>query len=824
MQRKTVIFQIEKGNKIISEFSENITILFLKIYIRDRTNIKNFDLYFKRNLIKNNAMPLYKFFHHKNEKSITFFLKIKSDTNKNNIKLKSTNKENVNIYTNRNKLKNKQTIKLYEEEISYVKEKNNELKNNINKYKENINECVMKENKNKEKYLSLENLLNKQKEEIQMLKNEINDANIKYKDLKHKSVEKENRIKENQLKYTKSNSNFAIIKHPKPKRCLSVESFNTSYLIKKKEKKNHAMKSINLTNENVKKERNSFDNYQSKDKDNNNDSINKNNNNIKNNYQSKDKDNNNDSTNKNNSNINNSNIKNDYQSKEKDNNNDSTNKNNSNIKISNMKNNYQSKEKDNNDDNTNKNNNNIMNNYQSKDKDNNNDSINKNNNDMKNNYQSKEKDNNNDSTNKNNNNINNHNNSNNNNQLIISTNNISNVNGNNQENKNNYEVLNVNNAVNSRNVKFKNTNIKDKTYSPYSTNKPNDMKYKYQIKEYNTNIVSNNIINIGNPSQDTADNKVKKEEDEIDLNKIIDEFNKNNNIKQKLSRDDLLKNESLKLPVIYDSYFSIFKFLNNDEIYSYSSVNKSNGVCSLYYWMNYLENKITYLNDNYNNLTEKYKSLTQKLNECSSKSNSILSYFSKSGLRVLNSPHYLDIFNNPVDYFTKDNIFLFIYKMLFHFNKLYDSDNKSVSDNDFISLMQNEIKEKTKVKKSLKEYVNNVLDKEIDFSFEHVIKAKNIMKFYNIENIEGNQLAKIDRATTIIGYVVRDIMGFTGLIIKAPGAGPKNSRNKKVEEDISFSSLKNKIINVCEQINNEKTKCDNTIKKIKELITKYYNI
>ena len=799
MQRKTVIFQIEKGNKIISEFSENITILFLKIYIRDRTNIKNFDLYFKRNLIKNNAMPLYKFFHHKKEKSITFFLKIKNDTNKNNIKLKSTNKENVNIYTNRNKLKNKQTIKSYEEEISYVKEKNNELINNINKYKENINECVMKENKNKEKYLSIENLLNKQKEVIQMLRNEINDANIKYKDLKHKSVEKENRIKENQLKYTKSNSNFSIIKHPKPKRCLSVESFNTSYLIKKNERKNHTMKSINSTSEKVKKGRNIFDinnNYQSKDKDYNNDSTNKNNNDIKNNFQSKDEDKDNDSIDKNNNGI---------------------------------KNNYQSKEKDNNNDSINKNNNDIKNNYQSKDKDNNNDSINKNNNDIKNNYQSKDKDNINDITNKNNNNnISSHNNSNNNNQLIISTNNISNVNGNNQENKNNYKVLNVNNAINSRNIKFKNTNIKDKAYSQYSqysTNKPNDMKYKYQIKEYNTNIASNNIMDISSPSQDTVDNKVNKEEDEIDLNKIIDEFNKNNNnIKQKLSRDDLLKNESLKLPLIYDSYFSIFKFLNNNEIYSYSSVNKSNGVCSLYYWMNYLENKITYLNDNYNKLSEKYKSLTQKLNECSSKSNSILSYFSKSGLRVLNSPHYLDIFNNPVDYFTKDNIFLFIYKMLFHFNKLYDCNNKSVSDNDFISFMQKEIKEKTEAKKSLKDYVNNVLDKEIDFSFEHVVKAKSIMKFYNIENIEGNQLTKTDRATTIIGYVVRDIMGFIGRIIKAPGTGPKNIKNKKVEEDISFSSLKNKIINVCEQINNEKTKCDNTIKKIKDLITKYYNI
>ena len=713
-KRKIVVFQIEKENKVISEFNENITILYLKIYIRDRTNISNFDLYHKGKIIKNNNIPLYKFSSSKTDKIIYFYLKPKQDNNKNI--LKSNKNENNNLYTIKNK--NSEKLKLYEKEISFAKEKNNQLINNINKYKENINEYLKKENKNKEKYRSIENLLIKQKEEIQLLKTEINEANIKYKDLKNKSVEKEIKIKNNQLKYTKSNDNFAIISNNiKPKRCFSVESFNTFYPIKNKYK-NHSVKSIDLSN--IHKNRSSSS-----------------------------------------TNIN------------------------------------TSKE------------NNIYNN----------------------------------------------------NQLKISTNYISNINKNTKKKSkeiNNIEITDINNInninKNSRNERMKNKNninsnnnihIREKSNSAYYLDVNNLNKYKFQIKEFNTNnneikneinnnINKNNIIiNTSKMTLDTLDNQFFKEEESIDFNKILNEFKNSYNIKQLLSKDNLdNKDYPLIMTNLYEKYFHIFKYLNNNEILLFSSINKPHGICVLYYWMDYLQNKINYLNDIYSKLSSRYNSLTDILNTVDSKSNNILSYFSKSGLRVLNSPHYLDIFNKPNDYFTKDNIFLFIYKMFFQFIKLYD-ENKKLSDDEFISFMTNEIKEKTKIKKSLKEYIYNLLDKEMDFSFENVLKAKNIMKYYKIENIEGNQLAKIDRASTIIGYVVRDLMGFTGLGNRTTGSGrkssssiseKKNNNNNKIEDDISFNSFKNKIINVCEMIDNEKNKCENVIKKIKEIIIKYYNI
>ena len=690
-QRKTVIFQIDKGNRIITEFNENTTLNYLKIYIRDRTNIKKFDLYLQGKPVKNYAIPLYKFFRNRTDKIIKFYIKINND-NSDNDKLKSNNKEILNLHTYRNKYKNNEKFKLYEQEISFVKERNDQLLNNINKYKANITESIKNENRNKEKYNSIESLLAKQKEKIDLLKKKINEASTKYKKLHNQSMEKENRINQNKLKYTESSDNFEIIsRHPKPKKCLSVESFNAMY---PREKKNYAIKSINLTSENIKKERG----RESADS--------------------------------------------------------------TNILSSSMDNN----------------------------------------------------------------------------QLKISTNNISNVNNKKDNlNENDLDVININQLQNSRNEKKifskKDTNKNISTdidHSPYYSNDKSQKEYKYQIKEYNTNELKSDtsnksLINTSKISQDSMDILDQKEEDSIDFNKIMNNFNTKNDIKQLLSKEELLNKDSLNLPTSYDIYNSVFIFLSESEILSFSIINKSNGVSSLYHWMNFLQNKIKYLDDNYTSLITKYNSLNEKLNSVESKSDSILSYFSKSGLRVLNSPHYLDIYNNATEYFTKDPIFLFIYKMLFHFIKLYD-ESKNISDEDFVVLMENEIKEKTNENKSLKEYIYALLDKEMDFTFENVMKAKNIMKNYNIENIEGNQISKIDRASAIIGHVIKDIMGFTGLVIKTVNIRKgSNLNNKKEEEDISFSSLKNKIINSCEQINTEKIKCENIIKKIKEIIIKYYN-
>ena len=340
------------------------------------------------------------------------------------------------------------------------------------------------------------------------------------------------------------------------------------------------------------------------------------------------------------------------------------------------------------------------------------------------------------------------------------------------------------------------------------------IKYRYQLKEYNINEIRQKYANKNkNENEDNNINvsqniQEKKEEDKIDFTEIVDCFKQindiNDNIKQRMNNQ-------------------IFKYLNCEDIYSFSIVNKSSGVCSYYYLLNIFLNKIDYYNTKYSSLKTRYEELLSSFTKVEVKSNLILSNNSKSGLRILNSPHYINMFNNPIEYFTKNKNGLFIYKILFQFstNKIPIED-----DNLFISKMLEEIKAKTAIKKSIRDFIYNLIDKNLDFSFDNINKCKELMKQYNIENMEINNMGEMDRPTTIIGYVVKDIMEFNGLIKaedkKAKGFGVFVKKDKKDEDDSKNNGLKNKILSVCELIEKEILKCENSCKKIEEIISKYY--
>ena len=191
-----------------------------------------------------------------------------------------------------------------------------------------------------------------------------------------------------------------------------------------------------------------------------------------------------------------------------------------------------------------------------------------------------------------------------------------------------------------------------------------------------------------------------------------------------------------------------------------------------------------------------YEELFSEFNKSETKSHIILSHNSKSGLRILNSPHYLSIFNNPIEYFTKNKIYMFIYKMLFQFMiEKINTDN----DNDFISSILEEIKNKTEKKKSIRDFIYNIIDKNLDLSFDNILQCKKIMKQYDINDMKSNTLGNMDRLTTIISHVIKDIMEFTGLIKssekrkKGFGVFVNKDKNKEEENNIN-NALKNKIV------------------------------
>ena len=311
-------------------------------------------------------------------------------------------------------------------------------------------------------------------------------------------------------------------------------------------------------------------------------------------------------------------------------------------------------------------------------------------------------------------------------------------------------------------------------------------------------------------------NKEIKEEDKIDFNIILRLFKLNNNWDESVVK--YIKKISNKNK-LNQCFIQIFKYLNNTDIYEFSLINKSNGICSLYYILNYLKQKIAYLKSNYFSLKFRYEQLFTTFFQSKLKSDLILSHNSISSLKILNSPHYVNIFNNPVEFFTKNKMCVFIYRMLYQFssNKIIKIDD----DNLFISLMKEEIKTKTAKEKNIKEYINNLINKNIEFNFDNIKECKKIMKKYGIDNLEKNQLeGSLDRPSTIIGYVVKDIMEFTGLI-KSSEKKLKKDKSKNENNDF-HNGLKNKILIVCELIENEIYKCQNNCNKIEVIINKYY--
>ena len=670
-QRKKVIFNLGNGKSIINEFNLNTTILFIKIYIRDRLNISNFDLLYNSNPIKSNSIPLYRFFTNINKKSIKFTIK------------------------QRKSIENKINIKLYEKEYTKIKNTNIKLMNNIKTYKNNISQVTIKENKNIQRYKSLENLLLRQNEEINRLKKEINDANNRYIKLKQKKPN---------LKYIESNNNFSIIssKYKIPK-CLSMESFNTMYLNNSKNN-NTYYRTQNNTNANVSnpKERSSFELIRDLSSIDNNSKINYN---------------------------------------------------------------------------YNETNNNLITNYNE--------------------------------------------------TSILNM----------ESNPNTYRLTRENynecsNLFKDYNKISRNENAKKKE-SIYGLNdnnldnkNHNVIKYRYQLKEYNINEIRQKYANKNkNENEDNNINvsqniQEKKEEDKIDFTEIVDCFKQINDINDKIKQR---MNNISDRHRINRNFIQIFKYLNCEDIYSFSIVNKSSGVCSYYFLLNIFLNKIDYYNTKYSSLKTRYEELLSSFTKVEVKSNLILSNNSKSGLRILNSPHYINTFNNPIEYFTKNKNGLFIYKILFQFstNKIPIED-----DNLFISKMLEEIKAKTAIKKSIRDFIYNLIDKNLDFSFDNINKCKELMKQYNIENMEINNMGEMDRPTTIIGYVVKDIMEFNGLIKaedkKAKGFGVFVKKDKRDEDDSKNNGLKNKILSVCELIEKEILKCENSCKKIEEIISKYY--
>ena len=317
---------------------------------------------------------------------------------------------------------------------------------------------------------------------------------------------------------------------------------------------------------------------------------------------------------------------------------------------------------------------------------------------------------------------------------------------------------------------------------------------------YFTNLVplikSNNSMENISISPYQSNNNTKREKKE---NKIVTEL---------IPKENLLEKNGLHFPLNYIKYSFSFNYLSKDELLFFSTINKKEGVCFCYYLLNILNDKINNIIDQQNNLSSKYNTLLDTNNNL--RSSILLSHISKSGLRMLGNPKFLDVYeNSDLDYFINEKIVLFIYRILFQlYNKF--GDNMTIAPRVFMTMVIDEIKNGSTNFENYGKYLYDLIDYKVNFEIENIIKVKEMMEKFEIKGIEGTVLSKIDKTTAYVGYIVKDMMNFCGLF--------KNTRSKDQVKD----NEKIEIINEYGNIRAMKEKYMNVFNKMIEIVSKYY--
>jgi hypothetical protein len=323
----------------------------------------------------------------------------------------------------------------------------------------------------------------------------------------------------------------------------------------------------------------------------------------------------------------------------------------------------------------------------------------------------------------------------------------------------------------------------------------------------NTNATANTDNNLPTKTDEENDQK-NYIKDLIDKNKEI--INKGYNPKfLEINFKSIDKELSLENNPFIDSikkWFTIFKYLDlNDELL-FSSTNKQNGLCILYYWIYYLNFKIKTIDEKFELLKKEYVAIHDP-------STFALSRFAKTAFKMLNNANYSKVFENSVDFFKDEkNYFLSTYKLFFQIAKILEAEDIINMDGDqFLNKMIEIMRTRNGKGGPLGNYVQDIITKNIDLTFENILKVNELLKKYNIDKINNNEISKMDKTTGIISMIIKDVIIFMGFYLDE-----KNKDEKLM--------LKNNLIIEIQNIIQLKESYKETIDKIKKLISNKYTL
>ena len=331
-------------------------------------------------------------------------------------------------------------------------------------------------------------------------------------------------------------------------------------------------------------------------------------------------------------------------------------------------------------------------------------------------------------------------------------------------------------------------------------------------------VITSSNKNVTNPTANTDNNLPTKTDEENDQkNYIKDIIDKNKEIINKgynpkfleINFKSIDKDLSLENNPIIDSikkWFTIFQFLDLNDQLLFSSTNKQNGLSILYYWIYYLNLKIKTIDDKFEIMKKEYAAIHDP-------STFALSRFAKTAFKMLNNANYSKVFENSVDHFKDEkNNFLITYKLLFQITKILENEDIiNMDDDQFLNKMIEIMKTRNGKGGPLGNYVQDIITKNVDLTFENVLKVNEILKKYNIDKINTNEISKMDKTTGVISIMIKDVILFMGFYLDE-----KNKDEKLL--------LKNELIIEFQNIILLKESYKENIDKIKNLISSKYTL
>ena len=315
---------------------------------------------------------------------------------------------------------------------------------------------------------------------------------------------------------------------------------------------------------------------------------------------------------------------------------------------------------------------------------------------------------------------------------------------------------------------------------------------------------NNNILTTGSNKKET--------------NKIIDIIDKDKEIIKKgynpqyfeidfktIDKDLSLENN----PNIdnFKKWFTIFKYLDINNQLLFSLIDRQNGVFILYYWLYYLNYKIKKVDYRKDIISIMYSTIMEH-------NSFTLSRFAKTAFKMLNNATYSKTFEKPISFFKdeKHNL-ISTYKLLFQLTNIYkNEDIINMEDEIFLNKMIENIKTRNGEGEAtpLGNYIQDLLLKKLDVSFENVVKINEILKKYNISVIVTNEISKIDKTTGVICALVKDVLYFMGFFFDE-----KNKDDKIIQRNNIIIEFQNNL--------NLKEKYQENTNKIKNIILNKYN-